>query len=344
MLRAACWGARVVSGTQVQQKAMVYRRARAAALIVLVTVATATPNAGPRPPMGWNSWESYEGAISAQLFTDTASAMVRLGLPALGYDRFNTDSGWEDYTFPNGSKRPCAGRGADGLLSTDPAKFPEGLRPVATHVQSLGLNWGMYLPFHACPATGPTRFDNAAADIKLCAQLNATFVKVDALRFSTSPTDTQKQMRGFQRAIRESSMPHMFFSNCHMGCMSSSDERRGGWAPWCSEVSDMWRTSRDLEPNWKSFLWNLGTMVGRGKDAGPHIGWNNPDILEVGVLRKGMTPLTVVEAQTHFSLWCVTSSPLLLSMELVGGNTGTPIWNQMMDIVKNPHAIWVTQA
>ena len=77
-------------------------------------------------------------------------------------------------------------------------------------------------------------------------------------------------------------------------------------------------------------------MVGRGKDAGPGIGWNNPDILEVGVIRKGMTPLTVVEAQSHFALWCVTSSPLLLSMELAGGNSGTPTWHKMMDIVKNP--------
>ena len=118
--------------------------ARAAALVgALLAGAGATPNAGPRPPMGWNSWESYEGDISAQLFTETATAMVKLGLPALGYDRFNTDSGWETYTFPNGSKRPCAGRGADGLLSTDPAKFPAGLHPVAAHVQSLGLNWGM---------------------------------------------------------------------------------------------------------------------------------------------------------------------------------------------------------
>ena len=116
-------------------------------------------------------------------------------------------------------------------------------------------------------------------------------------------------------------------------------------------------------------MFNLGTMVGRGKDAGPYIGWNNPDvsgrtyytrdlasrlmrlhpasctpqILEVGVVRKGMTPLTVVEAQTHFALWCVTSSPLLLSMELVGGNSGTPTWLKMMEIVQNKDAIWVNR-
>jgi hypothetical protein len=233
------------------------------------------------------------------------------------------------------------------MLLPDPAKFPQGLEPIVQHVHSLGMQWGMYLPFHACPATGPTRFDHATADIRLCAKLNASLVKVDALRcvplpppltaapdrrawllftwmtftllcsgkcgllekrvgtscsFSTSPNDTETQMHAFSRAIQNSSVPHMFLSNCHMGCMTTSDERRGGFQPWCSATSDMWRTSSDLEPNWESVMFNLGTMVGRGKDAGPYIGWNNPDILEVGVIRKGMSPLTVVEAQTHFAL------------------------------------------
>jgi hypothetical protein len=73
--------------------------------------------------------------------------------------------------------------------------------------------------------------------------------------------------------------------------MTTSDDRRGGFAPWCSAVSDMWRTSRDLEPNWESVMFNLGTMVGRGKDAGPYVGWNNPDVSRCSVYilycRKG---------------------------------------------------------
>eukprot|EP01043_Picozoa_sp_COSAG02_P021032 COSAG02_NODE_1055_length_14928_cov_67.022726_11_plen_199_part_00 len=163
--------------------------------------------------MGWNSWESYETDTSAELFIETASAMVKLGLPALGYTHFNTDAGWELLTFPNGTKRPCAARGSDGMLLADPAKFPGGLRPVAEHVNKLGLQWGMYLPFHACPATGSTKFDHPAADIQLCTELNATYVKVDALQFSSSPMDTQAQMIAFRKAINESTMPQMFFSN-----------------------------------------------------------------------------------------------------------------------------------
>jgi hypothetical protein len=147
--------------------------------------------------------------------------MVNLSLPALGYTRFNTDAGWELFTFPNGTKRPCAARGPDNMLLADPAKFPNGLGPVAEHVNKLGLQWGMYLPFHACPATGPTKFDHPAADIKLCTQLNATLVKVDALQFTDSPADTQAQMVAFQTAINESTTPQMFFSNVRLLFSSS---------------------------------------------------------------------------------------------------------------------------
>eukprot|EP01052_Picozoa_sp_SAG31_P052537 SAG31_NODE_13016_length_899_cov_1.255000_1_plen_153_part_00 len=109
-----------------------------ALLLALFDAIYATPNAGAAPPMGWNSWESYEVGTSSELFINTASAMVKLGLPALGYTRFNTDAGWELLMFPNGTKRPCAARGPDGMLLADPAKFPHGLRPVAEHVNRLG--------------------------------------------------------------------------------------------------------------------------------------------------------------------------------------------------------------
>ena len=46
-----------------------------------------------------------------------------------------------------------------------------------------------------------------------------------------------------------------------------------------------------------------------------------------------MTPLTVVESQTHFALWCVTSSPLLLSMELTEDNLN--LLHEEPQVVKN---------
>ena len=42
----------------------------------------------------------------------------------------------------------CASRGPDGMLSTNPARFPHGLEPVAQHVNKLGLQWGMCVTDH----------------------------------------------------------------------------------------------------------------------------------------------------------------------------------------------------
>jgi hypothetical protein len=85
--------------------------------------------------------------------------------------------------------------------------------------------------------------------------------------------------------------------------MSKHEARRGGYAPWCSQYGDMWRTSNDINADWQNVLSNLETLVGRGGDAGPFVGWNDPDILEVGVTRPKFTPLTLVEAQSHFALY-----------------------------------------
>ena len=168
----------------------------------------------------------------------------------------------------------------------------------------------------------------------------------------------------------------------HMGCMSKHETRRGGYAPWCSMYGDMWRTSNDINADWQNVLSNLETLVGRGGDAGPFVGWNDPDILEVGVTRPKLTPLTLVEAQSHFALcvphlhliysfvpyesghtilrlpyilhvvmmciprcrWSVTSSPLLLGMPLTNASVvGTPQWKAMMEIVMNNESIAVNQ-
>ena len=59
-----------------------------------------------------------------------------------------------------------------------------------------------------------------------------------------------------------------FFSNCHIGCMSKQDVRRGGWHDWCWQLADMWRTSNDIYPSWSSVMHNLQTMVGISHQAG----------------------------------------------------------------------------
>ena len=39
-----------------------------------------------RPPMGWNSWNTYGNDISEDLIKETADAMVESGLKDAGYE------------------------------------------------------------------------------------------------------------------------------------------------------------------------------------------------------------------------------------------------------------------
>src|SRR5436305_1908465 len=47
------------------------------------------------PPMGWNSWNVWAGAVDADKTRAAADAMVASGLAAHGYQYVNIDDTWE---------------------------------------------------------------------------------------------------------------------------------------------------------------------------------------------------------------------------------------------------------
>ena len=47
-----------------------------------------------KPPMGWNSWNTFGNDISEQLIMETADAMVDLGYQKAGYEYLVIDDCW----------------------------------------------------------------------------------------------------------------------------------------------------------------------------------------------------------------------------------------------------------
>lgn len=85
------------------------------------------------PTMGWSSWNTYHVNISDSLIMRQADACVSLGLKDAGYTYINIDDGF------------FGGRDtATGRLLIHPVRFPNGLKPVADHIHSLGLKAGIY--------------------------------------------------------------------------------------------------------------------------------------------------------------------------------------------------------
>lgn len=83
--------------------------------------------------MGFNSWNLFHCGVSAALLNETAQAMHDSGLQKAGYEYINSDDCWM-----------LAARGPNGEQVANPAKFPDGFKPVADFIHSLGLKSGLY--------------------------------------------------------------------------------------------------------------------------------------------------------------------------------------------------------
>ena len=82
------------------------------------------------------------------------------------------------------------------------------------------------------------------------------------------------------------------------------------WEWGASLGGNSWRTTGDIQANWKSMS-GIGFSQDRlAKYAGPGH-WNDPDMLEIG--NKGLTP---DECYTHMTLWCMLQSPLLIGCDM----------------------------
>ncbi|MDS0134733.1 alpha-galactosidase, partial [Amycolatopsis sp. 505] len=56
--------------------------------------AAAAPAPITKPPMGWNSWNSFAGAIDHTVIEQQADALVSSGMKDAGYEYVNIDDGW----------------------------------------------------------------------------------------------------------------------------------------------------------------------------------------------------------------------------------------------------------
>ncbi|HKE94738.1 MAG TPA: hypothetical protein VKB34_10555 [Povalibacter sp.] len=105
----------------------------------------------PRPPMGWNSWNSFATTITEAQAIENAEIMARELLP-YGYDIFTIDIQWYEgaasgYEY---NKDPVPTMDGYGRLLPAPNRFPSstdnrGFKPLADRVHALGLKFGVHL-------------------------------------------------------------------------------------------------------------------------------------------------------------------------------------------------------
>ena len=254
------------------------------------------------PPMGWNSWNTFYNQISEELIISTADAMVKNGLCEAGYEYLIIDDCWS-------SKE----RDENGKLVADPEKFPNGIKSVIDYVHSKGLKFGIYscCGVHTC-AKHPGSFEHEFSDAKQFAEWGVDYLKYDnCFRPSTVPGEIL--YRRMSMALHSSGRDILFAA-----CQWGRDEVHR-WIR--STGAHTFRSTIDIQDSWRS-VEQIASSQFEHMYSNAQGCFNDMDILVVGMNGGGFNPETSVggctdtEYQTHFVLWAMMNSPLIIGCDV----------------------------
>jgi len=307
------------------------------------------PILAPRPPMGWNSWNSFATTINEEQARETARVMAEKLLP-FGYDVFTVDIQWYEpearsYTY-NSDPQPAVD--GYGRLLPAPNRFPSsvggrGFAPLAAEVHRLGLKFGIHLmrgiPRLAVkrnlPVLGTRYRAQDIADTGSTCPWNPDMYGVDMRKpgaqayydsvfglYASWGVDFIKMddmSRPYDAHAAEIEAAHkaILASGRPMTLSLSPGETPVPRADHVRRHAQMWRISDDFWDEWKL----LEAQFVRLENWNPHRrpgGWPDADMLPLGRLALGErnTRFTPAEQRTLMTLWSIARSPLIMGGDL----------------------------
>ncbi len=272
------------------------------------------------PPMGWNSWNTFGADINEQLIFDTADKMVESGLKDCGYDYLVIDDCWS-----------LKERDENGRLVADPEKFPHGMKAVADYVHAKGLKFGMYSCAGNLTCAGyPGSFEHEFVDAQTFAEWGVDFLKYDYC-YHSNIIHGKYLYRRMGLALKNCGRD-ILFSACSWGADQTAE--------WIRESgANMWRSTGDIFDGWES----VKKLTDEQEKILPYGGagcFNDMDMLVVGMYGKGnvgLDGLNDTQYRTHFSIWALFGSPLMIGCDVRSMNQET------LDILSNRELIKINQ-
>ena len=275
--------------------------------------------------MGWASWNQFGVNISDKIIVAQANAMVTSGLSQAGFNYINIDDGFFN------------GRNSNGSLKINLTRFPKGMKAVADSIHSKGLKAGFYSEAgsNTCGSmwsgdaggTGAGLYNHDQQDIdSIFKNWGYDFIKVDYCGAQDLKLDEKTRYTAIKQAILNTGRKDINYNVCR-------------WqfpGVWVTEIADSWRISGDinLSPGSTAKWSSVVSIIDQNKFLAAYCSqghYNDMDMLEVG---RG---LSTEEDRSHFSMWCIMSSPLLL------GNDLTKMTAATKAILTNPEVIAVNQ-
>lgn len=253
-----------------------------------------------RPPMGWNTWNTFGSEISDQLIRESTDAFLALGLKDAGYRYIVIDDCWSQKR-----RDPVTDR-----LLPEGSKFPNGMAAVADYVHSKGLKFGMYscAGQRTC-ADYPGSFDHEFLDAETFASWGVDFLKYD---FCYKPHGIEGELlyRRMGMALRACGRD-ILFSACNWG----SDNV---WQWIRSTGAHMYRSTGDIADNAESYRSIAQSQLDKLGASAPGC-FNDIDMLTVGMYGNGLVGsngCNDADYRSQFSLWCMFSAPLMLGCDI----------------------------
>lgn len=290
------------------------------------------------PPMGWNSWYSYNEALSQAGVLKTARLMEDAGLVNHGWSYINMDDCWQgtrggplkaiqpNERFEN-MKNMCDevhARGmkiglysgpwvstyagfAGGSCDNPEGDYNPGAIPLAERKQP-GQFYGSWPGLHQRKKDHIGKYWFFDKDAKQWAEWGFDYVKVD-----WKPNDVPTTERIFKDLQNSGRSIALSLSN------EAPYENMDG----LSKYANVTRTTADIHDSWGSIK-GIGFSQEKWQKYVRPGCWCDPDMLQVGHLGKTgqanttFTPtrLTADEQYTQVSLWALLSAPLLMSCDL----------------------------
>ncbi len=276
------------------------------------------------PPMGWNSWNCWAGAVDQEKVLRSARAMVASGLTQHGWTYINIDDTWQGVRGGN-------------FNAIQPNKKFSDMKTLCDEIHTLGLKTGIYSTpwvnsygghiggsaenpagdWTNSPTKSPRNkkfLPYAVGKYSFATNDAAQFAAwgFDYLKYDWNPIE-RPQVVEMADALRATKRDIL---------LSLSNNSRDRLLDRIADIAPLvqcWRTTGDINDSW-------GSLSGIGFTQEPWTPfskpghWNDPDMLVVGWVGWGPrlheTKLTPDEQYTHISLWCLLSAPLLIGCDL----------------------------
>ena len=274
-----------------------------------------------KPPKGWNSWNTFGHEINEKVICEMADAIVSTGLKDAGYEYVVIDDCW--------SQRD---RDENGKIVEDFEKFPNGIKAVADYVHSLGLKFGMYscAGLRTC-ADYPASFDREFIDAETFAGYDVDLLKYDYCFFprGKNPQHYYNRMGMALRTVDRD----ILFSACNWG----NDESEK-WVR--STGAHIYRSTGDIGERFNVVCDIASSQFDKFRYAATGC-YNDMDMLICGMDGIGNVGHPGLcgdaEYKTHFALWCMAGSPLMIGTDL------RRIRPEMLELLKNPGLLRINE-